>query len=143
MTYPHRFAVLGALTALALFGGCSSTSVAPSAQATTKYTIENNTDQFAVLDQPIADAVSCTGFHYRTLPDGRFEVVANVRNAENRPLHLQVNCVFTDADGFEIGDETPFRTLVLTPNSTEAVRFTATNKIAKRYRINVRLAQAD
>ena len=143
MTFPFRYAVLGALTALALFGGCASGPAASAPQASTKYTIENNTDKFAVLDEPLAAAISCTGLQDRVLPDGRFEVVANVRNSESRTVQVQVNCVFKDADGFSIGDETPFRTLLLNGNSTEAVRFTATNRIAKRYTIRVKLAQAE
>lgn len=143
MTLPSRYAILGALTALALFGGCASEPAATAPQASTKYTIENNTDKFAVLDQPLASAISCTGLQDRKLPDGRFEVVANVRNSDSRSVQVQVNCVFKDADGFSIGDETPFRTLVLKGNSTEAVRFTATNRTAQRYTIRVKLAQAD
>ena len=143
MTFSLRYAVLGALTALALFGGCASQPTASAPQATTKYTIVNNTDEFAVLDQPLASSISCTGLHYRELPDGRFEVVANVRNNDSRDVQVKVNCVFKDADGFSIGDETPFRTLVLKGNSTEAVRFTATNRIAKRYTIRVKLAQSE
>jgi len=139
MTFPLRFAVLGALTALALFGGCASRPGASAPQVSTKYTIDNNTDKFAILDQPLAATISCTGLQERGLPDGRFEVVANVRNSESHPVQVQLNCVFKDADGFSIGDETPFRTLVLNPNSTEAVRFTATNRIAKRYTIRVKL----
>ena len=77
----------------------------------------------------------------RTLPDGRFEVVANVKNRENRRIQVQINCVFKDEQGFTTGDETPFQTLILAENSTETVRFTAMNTLAKRYTIRVRQAR--
>ena len=40
-----------------------------------------------------------------------------------------------------VGDETPWQTLILSENSTEAVRFTAMNPQAKRYTVRVRQAR--
>ena len=77
----------------------------------------------------------------RTLADGRLEVVANVKNREARRLQVQINAVFKDEKGFSTGDETPFQTLILAENSTEAVRFTAMNTLAKKYTIRVRQAR--
>lgn len=138
MNTPLRPTVVGALTVLALFAGCSTAMSPPSPLATTKYTIENNTEEFVVLDRPLAPAISCTGLRPHQRSDGRFEIVANVRNSQDRPLLVQVNCVFKDANGFGIGDTTPYQTLKLDAHSTEAVRFTATTPMAKRYTIQVR-----
>jgi uncharacterized protein YcfL len=126
-------------TASLLLGACA-TPGPYTPQDTTKYTIEN-TEKFVLLDQPTQHSVTCTGLQERALPDGRLEVVANVKNRENRRIQVQINCVFKDAQGFSTGDETPFQTLILAENSTEAVKFTAMNPLAKKYTIRVRQAR--
>lgn len=129
-----------AVVALAFSTGCA-TQTGPFAPVdTTKFTLEN-TDRFVLLDQPAQYSVTCTGLQERTLGDGRLEVVANVKNRESRRIQVQVNCVFKDDQGFSTGDETPFQTLILSENSTEAVRFTAMNTAAKKYTVRVRQAR--
>ena len=104
---------------------------------TTKFTLEN-TDRFVLLDQPMQSTVTCTGLQEVWRDDGRLEVVANVKNREARRVQVQINCVFKDDQGFSTGDETPFQTLTLAENSTEAVRFTAMNNTARKYTVRVR-----
>lgn len=140
MNITHRFPVLAAAAGLLLLAGCATEPGPFTPQDTTKYTVEN-TEKFVLLDKPTQYSVTCTGLQERALPDGRLEVVANVKNRENRRIQVQVNCVFKDAQGFSTGDETPFQTLILAENSTEAVRFTAMNTLAKRYTIRVRQAR--
>ena len=94
-----------------------------------------------LLDQPAQNSVTCTGLQEIPLADGRMEVVANVKNRENRRIQVQINCVFKDAQGFSTGDETPWQTLILSEYSTEAVRFTAMNAQAKKYTVRVRQAR--
>jgi uncharacterized protein YcfL len=77
----------------------------------------------------------------RLLPDGRLEVVANVKNREARRIQVQIQCVFKDEQRVSTGDETAWQTLILAENSTEAVRFTAMNAQAKTYEIRVRQAR--
>lgn len=125
---------------LALFAGCVTEPGPFPPLDTTKFTLEN-TDRFVLLDKPAQRSVTCTGLQERALADGRLEVVANVKNRENRRIQVQVNCVFKDDQGFATGDETPFQTLILAENSTEAVRFTAMNTAAKKYTIRVRQAR--
>jgi len=128
------------IATLALTAGCV-TEPGPFAPVdTTKYTLEN-TDRFVLLDKPTQNSITCTGLQERALADGRLEVVANVKNRESRRLEVQINCVFKDDQGFATGDETPFQTLILAENSTEAVRFTAMNQAAKKYTIRVRQAR--
>jgi hypothetical protein len=133
---PH-LAVLAA--GLALLAGCAS-HPGPKAQDTTKYTLENS-DSFELLGRAAQEATSCTGLQPRQLPDGRLEVVANLKNRGDRVLRLQVNCVFKDEHGFSTGDDTPFQPLVLAANATEAIRFTAANTLARKYTIRVREVQ--
>ena len=132
--------LLSAAAALALFAGCVTEPGPFQPLDTTKYTLEN-TDKFVLLDKPAQISVTCTGLQERILADGRLEVVANVKNREARRLQVQINAVFKDEKGFSTGDETPFQTLILAENSTEAVRFTAINTLAKKYTIRVRQAR--
>src|SRR5436305_1915969 len=131
---------LAAGVALALGAGCTTPPGPFPPIDTTKFTLEN-TDRFVLLDQPAQYSVTCTGLQERTLDDGRLEVVANVKNRESRRIQVQINCVFKDEQGFSTGDETPFQTITLSENATEAVRFTAMNPQAKKYTIRVRQAR--
>ena len=127
-------------TALTLVTGCVTQTGPFAPLDTTKFTLEN-TDRFVLLDQPAQNSVTCTGLQEIPLTDGRLEVVANVKNRENRRIQVQINCVFKDAQGFSTGDETPWQTLILSEYSTEAVRFTAMNTQAKKYTVRVRQAR--
>ena len=131
--------VVAVLAAGVLTGCTTSTGPFPPLD-TTKYTLENS-ERFVLLDQPTQVSVTCTGLQEITLPDGRLEVVANVKNRENRRLEVQINCVFKDASGFSSGDETPWQTLILSEFATEAVRFTAMNGQARQYTVRVRQAR--
>ena len=134
------FSLLVAVAALALVTGCATQTGPFPPLDTTKFTLEN-TDRFVLLDQPAQNSVTCTGLQEVPLADGRLEVVANVKNRENRRIQVQINCVFKDAQGFSTGDETPWQTLILSEYSTEAVRFTAMNPQAKKYTVRVRQAR--
>ena len=131
--------LLAATAGLVLLVGCATPGPF-TPQDTTRYTIEN-TEKFVLLDKPTQVSVTCTGLQERTLADGRLEVVANVKNREARRIEVQINAVFKDDQGFSTGDETSFQTLILAENSTEAVRFTAINTLAKKYTIRVRQAR--
>jgi uncharacterized protein YcfL len=109
-------------------------------QDTTKYSIEN-TEKFVLMDQSTQVSVTCTGLQERTTSDGRLEVVANVKNRENRRIQVQIRCVFKDEQSAATGDETPWQTLILGENATEALRFTAMNTQARKYTIAVRQAR--
>ncbi|MDB6168732.1 MAG: hypothetical protein JWM88_1596 [Verrucomicrobia bacterium] len=129
-----------ACAGLLLLAGCATEPRSTAPQDTTKYTVEN-TDKFVLLDPPTQASITCTGLQERTLPDGRIEVVANIKNRESHSMHVQVNCVFKDAQGFSTGDETPFQSLTVAEKATEAVHFTAAGAAAKKYTIRVRLAR--
>jgi uncharacterized protein YcfL len=130
---------LFALVALVL-SGCKSPPGPFAPQDTTKYTLEN-TDMFVVMDQRVQHSVTSTGMQTDTTDDGRLAVIANIKNRENRRIQVQVSCVFKDAQGFSTGDETPWQTLILGENATEAVRFTAMNERASRFTVRVRQAR--
>ena len=132
-----------AFAALAAFlSGCASSSSESGAyrpQNTTKFNTEA-LEKFVFLDAGAQQSVTCPGLQETPLPDGRLQVVAKVRNRENRRIQVQINCEFKDAQGFPI-DPTPFQTLILTENATEGVSFTSMNAKAKDYTIRVRQAR--
>ena len=135
-----RSLAFAATAAVSILTGCATAPGPYSPQDTTKYTLEN-TEKFVLLDHATQTSVTCTGLQERPLPDGRLEVVANVKNRENRRIQVQIDCIFKDSQGFSTGDETPFQTLILTENATEAVKFTSMNAQARRYTIRVRQAR--
>ena len=123
--------------AVAFFAGCQTSPGPNEPLDTTKYTIES-TDKFVLLDQAAQGSVTCTGLQERILPDGRLEVVANVKNREKHRLQVQINCVFKDEQGVSTGDITSVQSLTVAENVTEAVKFTSTNNLARKYTIQVR-----
>ncbi|MFT3869053.1 MAG: YcfL family protein [Nibricoccus sp.] len=129
-----------AAAALALLAGCATEPGPFAPQDTTKYTLEN-TEAFVLMDKQVQYSVTSTGIQYRDLPDGRLEVTANIKNRESRRIQVQVGCVFKTVDGVSTGDETPWQTLILGENTTEAVTFTSMNNQARKYTIRVRQAR--
>ena len=102
--------------------------------------VENH-EVVVLLDSRVQYSVTCPGIQERATPDGRLEVSAQIRNRESRRLQLQINCVFKDDQGFPTeGDETPFRTLILSENSQETASFSSLNNKAKHFTIRIREA---
>ena len=98
-------------------------------------------EKLALLDSRVQTSVTCSGVYQKTLPDGRLDVTANIRNREERRIQVQINCVFKDDLGAPTeGEETPFRNLILTENAQEPVHFVSLNDKARRYTIRIREA---
>ena len=129
---------LGSLAVLAFAAGCSHGPYV--AKDTTKYTLENS-ERFVLMDKQVQHSVTSTGIQQRINSDGRLEVVANIKNRENRRIQVQVSCIFKDDQNFSTGDETPWQTLILGENTTEAVNFKSMNTSARNYTIRVRQAR--
>lgn len=128
-----------ALAVITIVGsGCAGGAYG--AKNTTKYDLENH-ESFVLLDPGAQRSVTSSGIQETRLPDGRLKVIANVRNRENRRIQVQINCVFKDDQGFPTGDETPFKTLILTENAQEGVLFESMNDKAHKYTIRVREAR--
>lgn len=129
---------LAGASALAFFAGCSHGPYV--AKDTTKYTLEN-TENFVLMDKKVQYSVTSTQIQKRINNDGRLEVTANIKNRENRRIQVQVSCVFKDEQNFSTGDETPWQTLILGENTTEAVNFKSMNNQARNFTIRVRQAR--
>lgn len=127
---------LAASAALFVTGCASRGAYAP--VDTTKYDLENKSN-FVLMDRRVQRSITSSGIQETKLPDGRLQVVANVRNREERRIQVQVQCEFKDAQGFAI-DSTPWNTLILTELSQESVKFISLNDQAVRYTVRVREA---
>jgi len=127
---------------LALFTGCASSSHDTGAFLPQNATVHNveDSNRFVLLDPGAQYSVTCPGIQETRLPDGRMQVLANLRNRENRRIQVQVNCVFKDAQGFVVED-TPFQNVFLDENAQEGVKFASANDRAQRYTIRVRQAR--
>ena len=108
-------------------------------QNTTKFDQEMR-ESFVLIDKGAQRSITCNGLQPVTLPDGRLQVAAAVRNQENRRLQVQINCEFKDLNGFAL-DSTPWETLILTEKSIETKTFVSLNDKAKKYTIRVREAR--
>ena len=135
------FVLLAASVALGVTACKSTYDKGPYLPQTSKTPAHENTERVVLMDPGVQYSLTCTGIQEGATADGRLEVIAQIRNRENRRLEVQVNCVFKDANGYTTGDETPFQTLILTENATEQVKFTAMNTLAKKYTIRVRQAR--
>lgn len=134
------FFALSAVVAVIAGAGCQTSETGAYApQNTDRYNYES-TAKFVLMDKGAQNSVTVADIQSATLPDGRLQVAANVRNRENRRIQVQANCEFKNADGFAV-DSTPWQTLILTENSMETVQFASMNKDAKRYTIRVREAR--
>ena len=134
MKHPPAF-LLAIPVCAALLSGCGSGGAYAPKNAT-KYNQET-TAKFVLLDGGTQRSVTCPGLQEKRLEDGRLEVLASLRNRENRRIEVQVNCVFKDEQHFAV-DETPFQVVILNENATEGIRFVSMNDKAKNYTVRVR-----
>lgn len=135
--------LLFAASAALLTVGCRSTyDRGPYLPQQTKAPSYEATEPVVLMDPAVRYSVTLAAPpHARILEDGRMEVVAQLRNRENRRIEVQANCVWKDVNGVGIGDETPFQTVILGENATEQVRFVSANNRPQKYTIRVRQAR--
>ena len=136
----HRVTFALALAASAFLWGCACQPKAPVIQDTIKYTVDD-TGRVAFSDPATKEAILCTGLQERFTTENKLDVIANVKNRSDRPLKVQVQCLFRDADGFMEPEGTPWQSVSLEPQATETVHFTAASTIPKRYTLRFRQAR--
>ena len=128
-------------TASLFLAGCQTHDTGAYVPINTTVNDLENHEMIVLLDSRVQYSVTCSGIQQRTLPDGRMEITANIRNRENRRLQVQINCVFKDDQGFPSeGEDASFQNLILSENAQEPVRFTSLNNKARRYTIRIREA---
>jgi hypothetical protein len=134
--------ILAAGGTVLLAAGCSSThDKGPYLPQTPKTPAYETREPVVLLDPGVQYSVTCSGVQEQILPDGRLEVIAHLRNRQNRRIEVQANCVFKDQNAFSIGEETPFTMVILTENGTEDVKFVSMNNLARKCTIRVRQAR--
>jgi hypothetical protein len=133
-------AILSTAALAAFVSGCANTETGAYAPQNTGLYNYEATAPFVLMDKGAQNSVTVADIRSETLPDGRLQVAANVRNRENRRIEVQANCEFKNADGIVV-DPSPWQTLILTENSMETIQFASMNKDAKRYTIRVREAR--
>ena len=134
--------LLAALGTVVLIAGCETAVVDRGAYLPQNVTVNDleNRAGLVLLSKRVQNSVTCPGIQETILPDGRLQVVAQLRNRENRRIQVQANCDFKDAQGFTV-DSTPFESVFLDENAQQTVRFVSMNNRAKTYTIRVREAR--
>jgi hypothetical protein len=129
---------LAAAASVVAFTGCQHQEGAYLPKETAKYNYEN-TEPVVLMDRMVQRSIAVPAVQRTPLPDGRMEVVANLRNRETRRIQVQVQCEFKDAQGFPV-DSTEWRNVILTENAQEGVKFLSMNDKAQRFTVRVRQA---
>jgi uncharacterized protein YcfL len=106
---------------------------------TEKYDLENHLP-IVLMDRQVQRSITVPeeSLIKAVTPDGRLKVQVSFRNRLQRPIQVQVSCIFKGPEGFSTGDETPWQTLSMTENSQETMTFIAMNTSATQFTIRVR-----
>ena len=73
--------------------------------------------------------------------DNRLKVYCEIRNMKKDMLRLQLQTIFRDDKGFQIGDDTNWELILIPQYSTYAYKTTAFSTKAKDYTVRIRKAQ--
>jgi uncharacterized protein YcfL len=73
--------------------------------------------------------------------DKRLKVYCEIRNMKDEMLRLQIQTVFRDEQGFQVGDDTNWELILIPGYATYAYKTAAFNPKAKDYTIRIRKAQ--
>jgi len=125
------------LAALGLTLGCNTHKGAypPVTEPQAAY---ENTQTIVLLGKGLSEKIAVEGQMAKWSDDGRLQVFANIRNRIQKRLVVQVQTVFKDENGFPVGDETAWQTVVITELSQYAYQSIAQNSKARKYTIRVR-----
>jgi hypothetical protein len=126
---------------LVLLAGCATDyDHGPYLPVNTMVNNVEDTSGVVLLDRAVQYSVTCPAIQETRLPDGRLQIVAQLRNRENRRLQVQVNCDFKDAQGFAV-DSGSFQNTFLDENAVVNVRFQSMDSKAIRYTVHIRQAR--
>ncbi len=120
-----------------LLVGCA-TKEGPRGPEVVEPPVSENQTKFVLLDKEMEKTISCSGLQERRTTEGYLEVVAHVRNRISKPVRVEVNCEFKDAQGFSTGQVIPWKVISLSENEQRDVRYTSTSTQACTYTIRVR-----
>jgi len=73
--------------------------------------------------------------------DKRLKVYCEIRNMKDEMLRVQIQTIFRDEQGFQIGDDTNWELILIPGYATHAYKTAAFSPKAKDYTIRIRKAQ--
>ena len=97
-----------------------------------------NTEAVVLLERALTKSLNVEGTEITQPPGEKLCAKANLRNLKNKQQKIQVQAVFKSESGMSTGDETAWKTLILSPNATETYQATALNTDSTRATIRVR-----
>jgi hypothetical protein len=125
-----------AMVAVAAISGCATGE--PGSYVPLNTSVNGGEDHalVVVVDSRLQYSVACPAIEERATPDGRLEVTARLRDREDRPLAVKVDCIFKDARGHRVGKDAPAQLMTLNVNVPAAVHFVADSSAA-RYTVRI------
>ena len=124
------------ISSLFYFGCASNEGPYAPAKRDSSPEIENKT---VILDKELSDFIAVDSQNAERTDGGKLKTMSNVRNRTNQDLTVQVQTVFRDLNGFSVGDDTAWETVVLTANETRTIAAISTNKKAESYTVRIRM----
>lgn len=125
---------------LGIVSGCATTKPGPYLPVSASPTLEDIAN-VVLLDEGLQDWIAVDRVKAEKLLDGRTKVVANIRNMQSSAITIQSQTVFKDDEGFSIGDDTAWQTIIFSPNESKTYDTTSMKTGANRYTIRIRHAQ--
>ena len=104
----------------------------------TRIPVLEDSTPVVLLNEDLVDDIAVDGVVGSYTADRRLHVEAKIRNRTDESKSIQVQTVFKDDRGTEIGDASAWESLVLSANETRGYRATAIRQEARRYTVRVR-----
>ncbi|HMZ51754.1 hypothetical protein IT571_00820 [Candidatus Sumerlaeota bacterium] len=120
-------------------GACSRASRGPDTADGNAKAFERTRARINLLDTKLDSKIASDFSGEERLPDGRMQVVLNMRNKTSKNLHVQVRAVFKDGFGLSTGDETPWEEMYFSPRQAKTYRVQSKLTTPASYTVEVRL----
>lgn len=94
-----------------------------------------------LLDKSLRKRIAVDRVSDQRLQDNRLKVMANMRNMKGQGITVQVQTIYKDNQGFSIGDDTAWQTLIFSPNESKTYESVSMKSNASGYTIRIRHAE--
>jgi uncharacterized protein YcfL len=144
MNMSKFWSAIGLIVGVFLLGGCAA-----GPYHTIPYDVQQDNERnlkVVILDKELDNQFGSKRIVILTkktdlTEDQRLKVYCEIRNMKEKLLRLQIQTVFRDEQGFQIGDDTNWELVLVPGNATYAYTTTAFSTKAKDYTIRIRKAQ--
>ncbi len=116
---------------------CSKGPYVPKSEAPT---VEDQ-NPAVIYDKAIRKVIAVDHIGSVKLPDGRLEVKASIRNRKKYRVHIQAQTAFLGGDGFSLGEDSAWQSIILMPNETKTYSCTSMKTEAVDYKVRIRMAR--